>query len=67
MQTTDPCVNQAEATASACLRLSPAFPAFLPPAAANFASLVSPGGSFEKALSRRPPRSQQSDVSESLG
>ncbi len=58
IQTTDPCVNQAEASASACLRLSPAFPAFLPQPAANFASLVSPGVSFEKALSRPPPRSR---------
>jgi len=60
-------VNQAEANASAFLRLGPGFPANPPTLAAILACRVSKGLSFEKALSRPLPRSQQSELSASLG
>ncbi len=60
-------VNRAEANASAFLRLSPGFPGYPPILAAILACRVSKGPSFEKALSRPLPRSQQSELSASLG
>lgn len=60
-------VNQAEAIASAFLRLSPGFPANPPARGEILACRVSKGPSFEKALSHLLPRSQQSELSESLG
>ena len=60
-------VNQAEANASAFLRLSPGFPGYLSRLAAILACSVSKGPSFEKALSRSPPRMRQSTLSLSLG